>query len=115
MLVNTDIRLFLNIFDRVCSRGRIFNGYRDSHKVLVQVVIGENHAIFDGRFRIRPIDIAVEKVLLGCAKGCLDIVIELRNDIVNLVKVGVVVYKRKGYLVSYRGRSEGKERNLSYP
>jgi hypothetical protein len=54
-------------------------------------VVGKNHLVVGAGASIGPVDIAVEEVVVGRAKGRLDIKVELREDVVDLGAVGVVV------------------------
>ena len=91
MVLDANLRLLLNVVDRVCLRRLAPGGHLDAGNLPVQVVVGKNHAAVDVAALVRSVHVAVEKIGLGRAEGRLDVEIPLGDDVVDFVKVGLDV------------------------
>lgn len=92
MLVDANVRLPADVGHRVGVGGVELVGEQDAAKLLVEVVVGKDHAVVDGRVGRRAVDVAVEEVVVGRAEGRLDVVVELGDDVRHLAQVGIIVY-----------------------
>lgn len=92
MIRHADFRLLPDVAHRVrVSRVVLVRHLDATDQLPVEVVVRKDHALVHGRVRAGAVDVAVEEVVRRRAEGCLDVVLELGDDVGDLGEVGVVV------------------------
>lgn len=81
MIRHADLRLLPDVAYRVGLGSIVLVRDQHARNVLVEVVVGKDHAVVDGRVRAGAVHVAVEEVVLGRAEGRFDVVIELGDEI----------------------------------
>jgi hypothetical protein len=99
---HANLGLLADVVDRVGLRGRSLIGDEDAKQIEVEVVVGKNHLVVGAGASVGPVDVAVEEVVLGRAKGRFDVKVELREDVVDLGAVGIVVWKQLAIVCARR-------------
>ena len=59
----------------------------NAQDILIEIVVGKNHAAISAVASVGPVDIAVEEIVLGGTEGRLNVVIELGDDVVHLAEI----------------------------
>ena len=91
MVRDANLSLLADITDRVGIGGGVPVGNENTDNILVEVVVGKDHAAVSAAASVGAVDVALEKVVTGGAEGRLDIVVILRHDVVDLAEVGTIV------------------------